>query len=216
MPNKKEYLLKDIANIFKGYSTVKVQEFLDKMIKFYNATEKDADYIRDGEKVKVLGWKDIRQYSMDYSIDDESNTINIGRLYNKNIRYIEKGDIVLPIIYSKDNFKPIYIDKQPSEKCIYNDSVLVIRIDDKHISSEYIYWLLCSNYFTKYIEEISTTQTTIKRITKSGIENMSIPILDDETINKIRYWYKQVKSAEYGLKHSIDEFNNEIDKSINN
>lgn len=141
MTSKEYYVLNDIANIFKGYSTTKLNN-PSKQLKENPSKEREEFETVIEEDVKVLGWKQIKEYVKTKKIDDSSNIIKMNRKYNKDINYIQKGDIVLPAIPSKDFIDIVYIDEEPPQKCIYNASVIVIRVTQADIDSMYIYMML--------------------------------------------------------------------------
>lgn len=191
------YIIKDIAERFKGYSITKLNDSIEQIINNGDKTNSNFEDIKNYESVKILGWKDIKDYIKNHKIDDKCNSINVSRKYKKNINYMKKGDLVFPVIFSRDNFDVVYIDEEPSEegKYIYNESVLVVRVTETNIDSKYIY-IMCAN--NKKIQDNlfklkDDSKKTISRLTKEMLSVLEIPKLTETKRKKIVDEYNKLQ-----------------------
>lgn len=202
-----EYLvLKDIADIFKGYSITKLNESISAVIDNSDKTDSGLEDFVISEKVKVLGWKQIRNYDKTHLVKDECNVIDIGRKYNKNIQYMRKGDIVFPVFPSKDCIEMVYIEDEPEEKYIYNESVIVIRATDQSIDSKYIYIMCKSDAIQdKLLNLTGNTKTVMSRLTKEILSSIKIIKLTD--IER-----KQIVDEYTNLLELQEKFNQKINQ----
>lgn len=191
------YIIKDIAERFKGYSITKLNDSIEQIINNSDKTNSNFEDIKNYESVKILGWKDIKDYIKNHKIDDKCNSINVSRKYKKNINYMKKGDLVFPVIFSRDNFDVVYIDEEPAEegKYIYNESVLVVRVTEPNIDSKYIY-IMCAN--NKKIQDNlfklkDDSKKIISRLTKEMLSALEIPKLTETKRKKIVDEYNKLQ-----------------------
>lgn len=189
------YIIKDIAETFKGYSITKLNDSIEQVINNSDKTNSTFDDFKSYETLKILGWKDIKEYIKNKKVDDKCNSINIGRKYKKNIRYIQKGDLVFPVIFSKDSFDIVYIDEEPEEKYIYNESVLVMRVTEPNIDSKYIY-IMCANnrkVQNNLFQLNDRSKKVISRLTKEMLSELEIPILTEARRKRIIEEYNKLQ-----------------------
>ena len=216
MLDKEFYKLKDIAYIFKGYSTTKLKGNIENAINNRDKSNSNFDDFLNKEEVKILGWKQIKEYVKNHKVDDNCNVIEISRKYNKNINYMQKGDIIFPVILQKgDEIDVIYIDEEPEEKCIYNETVLVVRVTKANIDSKYIY-IMCkeSKSIQKGLLQLASSNSVIQRITKELISMILITSSTDAERKKIVEKYESLQLAEEKFREKINEVQTQLgDKS---
>ena len=176
----------------------------DKQIKEENATQ-----------VKILNWPNLKKICEGEDLTIPDTSINISRKYKKDDIYLQKGDIVIPVFPNEGGKNVIYIKKDMQENYIYSELVFILRITDKSISSEYLYMLLSSDSFSKYLLEVSKVQSVLRyRLTNEILENMIIPILDKESMEHLLDEYLDIKKLNEKVKRANEEFNNKINKLI--
>ena len=176
----------------------------DKQIKEENATQ-----------VKILNWPNLKKICEGEDLTIPDTSINISRKYKKDDIYLQKGDIVIPVFPNEGGKNVIYIKKDMQENYIYSELVFILRITDKSISSEYLYMLLSSDSFSKYLLEVSKVQSVLRyRLTNEILENMIIPILYKESMEHLLDEYLDIKKLNEKVKRANEEFNNKINKLI--
>ena len=210
MLDKNNYIVDDIADIFKGYSTTKLKENIESIINNKDKTNTNFQDFVTSEEVKVLGWKQIKEYVRNHKIDDNCKIISVNRRYNKNIKYMQKGDIVLPVLSSNDSFEVLYIEEEPEENCIYNESVFVIRVTESSIDSKYVY-IMCTTKAVqdKILQLLEKEKRVMLRITKEALSSIKIAKLTESE-------RKQIVDDYTKLHNSINDFNNKINNIQNN
>ena len=132
MVGDKYYLPRDTYNVFKGYSQTKLNDMLSKA---------DAENTQD---IKMLGWQEIKAYTTGNDLQDICKTVKFYQKYNKEIKCMHKGDIVFPVISALDDIEILYIEDEPEEMYLYDETVIVMRVTDPTIDSKYIYIMLNS------------------------------------------------------------------------
>lgn len=132
MADNKNYLDRNSYNIFKGYSETKLNTMISK------ADEKDT------QEIKLTGWKEIKSYTNGNDIKDICRSVKFYQKYNKEIKCMQKGDIIFPIISSLEDIEILYIEDEPDEMYLYDETVIVMRVTDPTIDSKYIYIMLNS------------------------------------------------------------------------
>lgn len=200
------YMIKEIAETFKGYSITKINDSIEQVVNNSNKTNSNFDDFKNYETVKIWGWKDIKDYFKNKKVDEKCNCINISRKYKKNIRYVQKGDLVFPVIFSKDSFDIIYIDEEPEEKYIYNESVLVIRVTKPNIDSKYIY-IMCANnrkVQNSLFQLNDRNKKVISRLTKEILSKLEIPRLTEVKRKKIIGEYNKLKIQQNKFNNMIE------------
>lgn len=130
MIQDKYYLTRN--SLFKGYSETKINNMISK-----------ADDLNT-QKVKIAGWKEIKSYTNGNNIKNICRTIKFYQKYDKEIKCMKKGDIVFPVISPLEDIEILYIEDEPDEMYLYDETVIVMRVTDPTIDSKYIYIMLNS------------------------------------------------------------------------
>lgn len=211
MINKKYYVLNDIADIFKGYSITKLKDSAEQLIDNKDKTNTNFQDFISSEKVKILGWKQIKDYLRNHKVDDNCNVINISRRYNKNIKYMQKGDIVFPVLSSEENFDVLYIDEEPKEKYIYNESVLVVRTIDSNVDSKYLYIMFTTTSIQKQLLQLTNQKKTVmSRLTKDLVSSIQIATITESERKQIVDEYTKLHSDMNNFIDKINTIQNQI------
>lgn len=201
--NNKYWLAKDILDIFKGYTEVKLNAGIENVINNSELTNSSFEDFVKYDDVKILGWKQLKAYNKTHIVDDNCNRIKISRRYNKSIRYMQKGDILCPVLPSKD-MDILYISEEPEdeEKCIYNDSVICIRLSKPEINNKYIYIMLQS-----ILQKESNIAST-KRLTIEMLSNIKIAKLSTDEMQKIVDEYTKIQEETKKFISTLHKLNN--------
>lgn len=169
------------------------------------------------EKVKILNWPNLKKLCEGQSLDDiESSLIDMSRKNKKSDMYLKKGDIVIPVFPNENGKNVIYIEGD-FNNYIYGELVFVLRLNENSpISSQYLYMILSSESFIKKILELSKGESALRhRLTNEILDNLMIPILNDESMKILLDDYTKIKQLEKEIKQRNKDFNNKIEQ-INN
>lgn len=187
MSDIKYYKLIHIAKIIKG---------LQFNSQYKNQNEDEL------ENVKVLSCSDVKKLIEKNNTDDiEFSKQDLSRKY-KNC-YIQQGDIVVPVFPKKEKLEILYIENEPKEKCVYNESNLVIRIKETGISSRYISVILNSETVKNNILARCKGTSRQLRITMSDLSDIYIPIIAMEQQKAIVKEYVELKSKMIKFQNKI-------------
>lgn len=123
--------------------------------------------------------------------------------YNKDFCYAQKFDILFPTIARKDSRNVFFLNYELQKKCIYNDTIIYFRTSSDIVTAEYIYVILSSQFFSKYISTLSKGTRINGITTKQILENIKIPILNEKArIQLVKEYYE--------LKQKNENFNTKL------
>ena len=155
MNDKNTVKLGELSQIFKGVPKFSISNSSCEMIQWTN----------------IKNWLDGNDLETQISGMVEKN-------YNNVIPFMKKGDIIISVFTGE----VLYIDADIEEQYLYGQSVFVIRVDEKVISSKYIYILLNSK---KYRDATLLSQFGYSRkVRKTDLEILPIPLIDEEKRKK--------------------------------
>lgn len=153
--------------------------------------------------LKMLNLQNVRELIENKKVS--YSYIEFEPKYQKKILYVEKNDIVITVASGKGTFNIMYIENEPNDKYVYNNSCLVVRINEDIISSKYVYIQLMTQYIQEQLLKMAKG-TTIKHITKKDLLNIEIPILEEKEVEQICKEYDKIKIAEMKLKEEQQQF----------
>ncbi|MFH1900575.1 MAG: restriction endonuclease subunit S [Patescibacteria group bacterium] len=181
--------IKDIALVIAGYTfRTALKPHLNGSLAVIQAKDISSDlYINKNNLTKI----DLQKY--------QTNAI------------IERSDI---IISSRGNFKANVI-KDNTNNIIAASSVYVLRLLNKDVSPEYLAIYLNSLSGQKKIKE-KRTGSVIKTILRKDLEDLKIPIPDQDTQQKIIELYKNNKAQQKLLTKKKILINQIVETSISN
>ena len=145
--------------------------------------------------------------------------------YNKEILYVQKHDIVIPVL-SSGYIKVIYFEDEPSEKFIYTNTSLVIRVNEDIVSSKYVYIKLLSPEVQRKLiwngtmnvndrkklkealraENLLDSLEFMQRYTKKILSEIEIEILGKEEDIKICNEYENLMNKRKKLDSEFNKF----------
>ena len=158
--------------------------------------------LQQTEKVKVLKYSNIKNLITFGNTDDvEFSDFDLSRKYKD--CDVRDGDIIIPIIARSDKGSVLYIEKSPTQKCVYNESNLIVRINNENINNRYVALVLdklCQEWF-----KIPTTGVLPFRITVRHLERAIIPIPKLEIQNEIADKYSKAIKQQREVENMIQE-----------
>lgn len=165
------------------------------------------NYLDENDSVRLLSILDIQ--NLDENKEQHKrycNKYEIEKKIKKNDCYAEKNDIIFslaPRTYSKNIY---YIEKEPNEKMVYNDTIFVFRATDSNISSDYIYMTLSSDFFSKYIATRAGGRGIIRnRLNIDEILDISIPILVKEQREFLTQNFYELRHQQELMRQRLDD-----------
>ena len=118
---------------------------------------------------------------------------------------IQNGDIIIPVFPNKEQLDIVYIDNVEADKCVYNDSNLIIRVSSNKVKPEYLYIVLNSKSIKTKILKLSSKNSRQARITATMLEDLDIPIIDIKQQEEIIKTYNNAINQVRQVKNSIEE-----------
>lgn len=200
---KSYYTLNNIANIFPGYT----RQVLRK---------KQTTDNKESKQLNIVNFQNVRDYSKGINIDDKCEVVNFKQEYSKEIKYMEKGDIIMPIKSGLENSEIIYIDKEPEEKYIYDSTILVIRVTDINVDSRYVYIMMSKSepiqnglkkakYHSSLDKKGKFQSTVVPRLSKGILSNILIRQLPKKKMEEVVNEYIRIKNAQQDFLKKISE-----------
>lgn len=158
---------------------------------------------------KILNLKNVRELVEGQEIKYSLTAFE--QKYQKDILYVQKKDIVIPVAVGTGGFNIMYIDNEPNERYIYNNSCFVLRIREDIISSKFVYLQLMTNKIQEKLLS-NAKGTIIKHITKKDILSIEIPDLEKDKIKEISRRYDNIKNKENKLRIEKQQFWDSLNK----
>ena len=218
---KKNYLpLNDsVADIFKGHSKTRLRNGISNVINNNELSNLNFNDIKNKETIKIFGWKQLKDYQNKGKVENY-DTIDVIKEYSdiKSIKYMQKGDIIIPVSSQKDTIDIIYIKDTPKERVIYDETVWVIRIIDKNIDSFFVYIMLLSSSIQKGLVKLKeSSDSVITKMTKEILSSVQIINIELQEQLKIVKEYNKLQNSIKNFENKIDELqNSKTDKSVRN
>lgn len=188
--------IKDIGTVFNGY------QYVSK-----NLTELEPGI----GNVSILKITNIDEGSIDYdsmaSANIDESKINKYLLQENDILLTSKGTVLKMAVVTDINVR----------KIIPHNNLLVIRITDKAVNPLYVCNYLNSTTGKIFLESV-LTGSVIKNVNKSGLLELPVPILDEDTQEVIANRYlilkNNIKELKTKLSSAISKFNSIYDDEV--
>lgn len=170
-----------------------------------NLVENDKNYNR----IKLLNYKMIKMLAIDKDMKYLEHIQCVEQDLSKKYKdySVQNGDIVIPVFPSKEQLDIVYVENVNADKCVYNDSNLIIRVLSNKLKPEYLYIVLNSKSIKNKILKLSSKNSRQARITATMLEELDIPIVDIEQQEKIIKTYNnainQVRQVENGIEEIV-------------
>ena len=207
------YIVKNIADVFQGYTRL--------MLRNKQLIGEPCE----GQELKIINWQNIKEYIKGNNIDDSCEVVKFYQNYTKEIKYMQKGDIVFQLKSGIDNNEIIYIDKEPQNKYIYDNTVLVVRVTDSSVDSMYIYIMCQSLPIQRGLRQMKLYSTknkkgefqssVVPRLSKGILLNMMIRKVPENERKEIVKEYIKLHKAQDNFSKKINELQEEKDNKAN-
>jgi restriction endonuclease S subunit len=125
---------------------------------------------------------------------DDLETISEDYYQNNKKIELEQGDILLAMDGGTNGFDASYIDSQVTDIAV-NQRVSVIRVDESKIPPAYVFFVIISELGQKQLMKSKTQTATVAHLSNSQIEELKIPILDEEKIEEIAINFENYVSS---------------------
>lgn len=202
---KVEYMkVKKLAETIKGLQVGTKTNF-SILKSTSNLVENDKNYNR----IKLLNYKMIKMLAIDKDMKYLEHIQCVEQDLSKKYKdySVQNGDIVIPVFPSKEQLDIVYVENVNADKCVYNDSNLIIRVLSNKLKPEYLYIVLNSKSIKNKILKLSSKNSRQARITATMLEELDIPIVDIEQQEKIIKTYNnainQVRQVENGIEEIV-------------
>ena len=160
--------------------------------------------LSDAIEVKIQKWTNLKTEEL-----NEQDIIIIDRKhYNEEVCIIE-GDIALTTFPTIDSQNIVYMDKTLGEEYLYGETVYIYRTNSD-VDSEYIFSILDSGLYNKYIEKLNVGYKL--KLKQNMILDMKIPIIDTATQQTIIKEHKLMMQEQRKIKDLEKELNNRKEK----
>ena len=199
----KKYILKN-TGIFKGYSIFWLEKHIDN-----KALYKD-------ETIYILNFKQITNYIETRTIPDGCLKIKVSHGFAGSLRFMKKGDIALSVVGKIDKIEALYVDFEPEEYIIYDDTSIIIRTENKDYNSEYIYMVFSRTSIKHKLlkqRNLKKRRNAMPRLTIKMLLNIEIPIPAEAEMKELlrihhRLQYEEKKLEERNLIYgkALDEY----------
>ena len=165
---------------------------------------------------KIVNWPNLKKMCDGENINISPTPINVIRKYKKDEIYLKQYDIAIPVFPKENGKNIVYIENEMKDNYIFSELVFIVRLNEKSpISSEFLYMILSSDYYSKLLLNLSKNENAIRyRLTNEILENISIPILDKLEMNKLQDEYIQIQNLKEKLKIANEKFNTKINNLI--
>ena len=211
---KSYYILGKMTDTFNGYAIRELRK---------RTTINQQSSV---QQYKIFSWQQLNKYCKTNIIDNDCKTISLSQTYEKPIKCIKKGDIAVAYKSGLEMTEILYIDKEPPEKIIVDETILIIRVSDTSIDPLYIYIMMCMSEPIqkgfRYIKEKSVTDKTgkvqkskVPHISKTVLSNMLIRELPEDERKKIVKEYIKLHKAQDKFSKKISELQADKDNKAN-
>ncbi len=167
----------------------------------------ELNRIENKEQVRLLGNKMIKALAIEKNMKHLEHIQCVEQDLSKKYKdySIQNGDIIIPVFPNKEQLDIVYIDNVEADKCVYNDSNLIIRVSSNKVKPEYLYIVLNSKSIKTKILKLSSKNSRQARITATMLEDLDIPIIDIKQQEEIIKTYNNAINQVRQVKNSIEE-----------
>lgn len=156
--------------------------------------------------VPVVNWSNL--YSLIHNKSYNTVTeykMSMQKIHKRRNSMIEKGDLLFSSMPSKTGNNIIYVNRTLDKTILCGDNIYIFKNNSEY-SSEYIYMVLNSGLYNKYLKHIGIANNH-----KLGINNLlelEIPILDNA--DELTAEYYKISEAKMEVIEKENNFNNKI------
>lgn len=173
--------------------------------------EKNNDVAED-KTISVLNWSNLKKLIKKQEVEKITQyKVNSQTFYKKSTSFIKKGDIIFFSLPGSSADSLIYVDKDLDDNYLCNDNIYIFRNESKY-SSEYIYLILKSDLYDKYIKYLGVSYK--KKITADMIAKLEIPLSKDE--QELANEFKRIENEKRIIQQQEDELYEKAHKLTKN
>lgn len=188
---REKYKLKN-ANIFKGYSINWLKRYLK------------CDDLHPDEYIYILNFKQIYMYINTKKMADNYLKVKVQRGIDGRLRFMKKGDIVFSVVGKINRIEVLYVDFEPEEYILYDDTAIVIRDENTTFNSEYLYMMFCRTSITSKLlqqRNLKKRPNAMPRLTITMLSDLEIPVPDEAEMKELLRIQHRLKDEEEVLKN---------------
>ena len=165
---------------------------------------------------KIVNWPNLKKMCDGESINISSTPINVIRKYKRDEIYLKQYDIAIPVFPKENGKNIVYIENEMKDNYIFSELVFILRLNGKSpISSEFLYMILSSDYYSKLLLDLSKNENAIRyRLTNEILGNITIPLLSKSEMDKLLNEYTTIQNLKEQLKVTNEKFNTKINDLI--
>ena len=165
---------------------------------------------------KIVNWPNLMKMCDGENINISPTSVNVIRKYKRDEIYVREQDIAIPVFPKENGKNIVYIENEMKDNYIYSELIFILRIkENSPISSEFLYMLLSSDYYSKLLLDLSKNENAIRyRLTNEILENITIPLLGKSEMDKLLDEYTTIQNLKEKLKITNEKFNTKINDLI--
>jgi len=190
---------------------MKISEICSTLAKGYAIYKNDSQNTADINKsmLKVLNLKNIRELNEGENISYSLTPLE--QKYQKDILYVQKNDIIIPVATGAGKFNVLYIENEPKEQYVYSNSCFVLRVNEEIINSKYVFIQLLTNDLQEQLLQVAKGNH-ILHISKKNILDLNFHDLGKNKMKKICDTYDELKKKEKQLQEEQQQFWSSLNK----
>lgn len=207
--SKSYHILRDIADISSGYARQLLRN-------------KQVNSQKETQLIQIVSFQEVKNYSNGINIHDDCEIVHFQQDYTKDIKYMHKGDIIIPLKSGLGTTEIIYISEEPKEKYIYDSTNLVIKVTDKNVDSLYVYIMLSQSkpiqdglgkakVHASLDKHGKFQPTVVPRLSKSVLSNILIRELSKKEMEEIVDEYIKITNEQKEFINKISSLQEDKD-----
>lgn len=202
----KKYILKN-TGVFKGYSVFWLEKHID-----------NKSLYKD-ETIYILNFKQITNYIATRTIPDSCLTVRVNHAFAGSLKSMKKGDIVLSVVGRIDKIEALYVDFEPEEYIIYDDTSIIIRNENTDYNSEFIYMMFSrTSIKNKLLQQrnLKKRKNAMPRLTIKILTDLEIPIPDEAEMKELLRIHHRLQEEEKKLVERNMIYDKALDEYLGN
>lgn len=164
-----------------------------------------SDYFGQGDRPLVKG----RHLNNSLLHKDDLETIPEDYYQENKKIELEEGDILLAMDGGSNGFDASYIDNQVTDIAV-NQRISVIRVDESEMPPSYVFFVIISELGQKQLMKSKTQTATVAHLSNSQIEELKIPLLDEDTIQEIANNFENYVSSVRETEEIFEELSETV------
>ena len=156
--------------------------------------------------VKSIKWSDLTNLINYKEVNLITEyKIDMQKFYKRASTIIEKGDLIFSTLPSLSGENIILIDRNFEDTYICNDNMIIFKNKSSY-SSEYLYLILKSGFYNKYLQYLKVGYN--RKLTIKMLAELEIPLLYEE--KELVDEYSNLQKEKQRIQKQEEDFNNKI------